>query len=90
MSDFSVHLASGTIDGVNDEFGTPTDYDSGSLRAIVNGAIYDPSDEQYGLTELTGNTFRLNTPPKAGFILQVSYREIPVVGSPYDPDGVLP
>ena len=92
MNNYSevVHLATGTIDGVADEFGTPTDYDAGSLHAIVNGAMYDPSDDQYGITELTSNTFRINTPPKVGFVLQVFYREIPVVGSPTDPDGVLP
>lgn len=92
MNNYSevVHLAIGDVDGVNDEFGTPTDYTAGSLRSIVNGAIYDPSDDQYGITELTSNTFRINTPPKVGFVLQVLYREIPVVGSPWDPDGVLP
>lgn len=92
MNNYSevVNLAIGDIDGANDEFGTPTDYVSGTLRAVVNGAIYDVSDDQFGLTELTSNTFRLNTAPKTGFILQVRYREIPVVGSPYDPDGVLP
>lgn len=91
MSSFTVVKdVAGTVDGANTDFTTPTDYTTGTLRAIINGAIYSISDEQFGLTELTSNTFRLNTAPKVGFVVQALYSEIAVVGSPYDPDGVLP
>ena len=85
-----VKNVAGDVDGANADFTTPTDYLSGTLRAIVNGAIYPIDDDQFGITELTSNTFRINTAPKVGFVVQAIYSEIAVVGSPWDPDGVLP
>jgi len=91
MSSFTVvNTVSGVIDGANTDFATPTDFTSGTLRAVINGATYPVDDDQFGLTELSSNSFRLNTAPKVGFIVQALYSEIAVVGSPWDPDGVLP
>jgi len=91
MSAFTVvNTVVGDINGVNTDFTTPTDYTSGTLRAVINGITYPVDDDQYGITELTSNSFRLNLAPKTGFNVQALYSEIAVVGSPFDPDGVLP
>lgn len=83
-----VKLAVGTVDGVNPDFETPTTYVPGSVRGIVNGLTYDPSDSVYGITEVPYTGFTFNVAPKVGSVVQVFYSETPFDGSPFDPDNV--
>jgi hypothetical protein len=80
----------GDIDGVNRNFVTETPFATGTLRGVVNGITYPIDDENFGITEISDTEFQFNVAPKVGFIVQAFYSEIPVVGSPYDPDHVLP
>jgi len=80
----------GDVDGVNRNFTTPTPYLAGTLRGVVNGLIYPVDDDNFGITEISDTEFQFNVAPKTGFRIQAFYGDIPVVGSPYDPDGVLP
>lgn len=75
-------------DGVETDFTVPSRFQLGSFRAIVNGIVYDPSDEQWGFAELNPTTVRFLHAPKAGFHLQGYYREPYAEGSPFGPDPI--
>jgi len=85
-----IELGIGLVDGSNRDFRTPTSFVNGTPRAIINGVLYNTEDERFGLVELSNIDVRLNVAPKEGFSVQFFYRETPVDGSPFDPDGVLP
>jgi hypothetical protein len=90
MADFAEKIEELTPepDGVVTDFIVPTRFDLGSVRAIVNGIVYPPSDEQWGYAELNETTIRFTNPPKAGFVLQAFYREPYAEGSPFGPDPI--
>lgn len=78
----------GDVDGVNPDFITPTVYISGTLRAIVNGVVYDSSHPYYGWTEIDNTSIQMVTPPEAGSRMQAFIREAEPVGSPFSPEEV--
>jgi len=80
----------GDVNGVNKDYTSPTPFVLGTARAIVNGAPYSPSDDQWGYTELDDTTIRMNNAPKTGFIMQLFYREQIAEGSPFHPTGAYP
>lgn len=77
-------------DGARTDFTAPTAFVAGTARAVVNGVAYDPSDDQWGYSELSTTEIRFANPPKAGFGLMLDYQEPVVSGSPFDPSGVYP
>jgi len=88
----------GTINGVNKVFITPTAYVSESIRVILNGQVYEETDGRKGWTELTETTIELTEAPRSGDVLQAFYQDKysdhlglqAVVGTPFDPNGILP
>lgn len=78
----------GTVDGANRDFSTPTKFVLGTFRAIVNGSVYAPDDDDWGFQEMSEYTIRFNTAPKVGFDLQGYYREPVVDGSPIGPPPI--
>ncbi|PNX51459.1 MAG: hypothetical protein BV456_03085 [Thermoplasmata archaeon M8B2D] len=88
----------GTIDGVNKSFETPTKFVSGTIKIVVNGQIYEPDDENFGWIETSDSSIDLETAPIDGDILQAFYQDLDtehlglnnVIGTPFDPDGILP
>lgn len=88
----------GTVDSVNKGFSTPSRYVAGTIKVMVNGQTYEPSDDNYGWTELTDISIEFTNPPWVGDILQAFYNDLDsegislqnVVGTPFDPSGVLP
>lgn len=79
-----IKALNGTVDGVNTDFTVPTQYVLGTIRVIVNGVVYSPSDTQWGYTELNDTTIRMKTAPLAGFKMQAFYREPKAQGSPFE------
>ena len=88
----------GTVNGVNKGFSTPTRYKSGSIKVVVNGQIYEPDDDEYGWTETSDISIDFDNAPLTNDILQAFYLDADseglslqnVVGTPFDPNGVLP
>jgi hypothetical protein len=89
---------SGTIDGVNKSFNTPSKFVSGTIKIVVNGQVYEPDDENFGWTETSDQSIDLVTAPIADDVLQAFYQDLDtehlglnnVIGTPFDPDGILP
>jgi len=88
----------GTVDGVNKSFETPTKFVYGTIKIIVNGQIYEPDDENFGWIETSDSSIDLETAPIVGDVLQAFYQDLDtehlglnnVIGTPFDPDGILP
>lgn len=88
----------GTVDSVNKGFSTPTRFVAGSIKVMVNGQVYEPSDDNYGWSETSDQSIEFANPPWVNDILQAFYQDLDsegvslqnVVGSPFDPTGVLP
>ena len=90
----------GVVDGVNQQFSTPSRFVAGSLRVIWNGQVYEPGDGRWGWTELTDQSIEFTTrAPRVGDVIEAHYLEKDtagqigvehVVGSPFDPNGILP
>lgn len=88
---------SGSVGTGNRTFQTPTSFEPGSIKVMVNGQVQDASDERLGWTEIADNSILMNVAPKVGDFLQAYYRDKAgflglddVKGSPFDPSGVLP
>ncbi len=88
----------GTVDGVNKQFATPSAFVADSIRVVINGQVYEPDDDRKGWTELTDITIELIEAPRAGDVLQAFYQDKysehlgldDVRGTPFDPNGILP
>jgi hypothetical protein len=85
-----VKTLSGTINGSNRVFDTPTTYVAGSIIPIINGVVYAAADDDWGCAEVDSNTIRLNTAPAVGYLVQAFYVESEATGSPFDPTGMFP
>jgi len=91
-------LLNGDIDGINKTFTTDTPFVSGSIRVIVNGQVYEASDDVYGWAEIDESTIEMIVAPLQNDLLQGFYQDKAseyvlldnVIGSPFDPNGVLP
>jgi hypothetical protein len=89
---------SGVVNGSNTTFTTPTAYVTGSIRIIVNGLFYEEDDDEYGWSEIDGTTIQMDNAPLTGDTIQAFYLDEDsehegqdiFIGSPVDPDGVLP
>jgi hypothetical protein len=90
VSTEQIRRLSGTVDGVNKNFTTPTPYVATSLRLIRNGQVYEADDSTFGWTEVSTTEIQLLEAPIAGEVLQGFYSELRSLGSPFDPLGVLP
>ena len=80
----------GTVNGVNATFTTPTVYRTGTIRPIINGVVYPQADDDWGCTEVDEETITLNTAPETGYLVQAFYEEAVSIGLPVDPNGVYP
>jgi hypothetical protein len=88
----------GVTDGANRTFTTPTKYVSDSIKIIINGQLYEDSDDNFGWTEIDDETIELTIAPINGDILQAFYQDkesghlifTGAIGSPFDPNGILP
>lgn len=87
----------GTVDGFNRTFESPTAFVAGSVRVFVNGQAQDKDDGRLGWVELNDHTIRMFVAPKNLDFLQAFYQELCEVpwignvrGSPFDPNGVIP
>lgn len=78
----------GVVDGVNQDFTTPSIYIFGTLSVIVNGVIYDSSHPYYGWTEVDETSVQLTTAPETGSRIQAFYQEAEPQGSPFSPTEV--
>lgn len=86
---------SGSINGSNKTFVTPTKYVSGTIRVIVNGQVYESNEDVYGWSETDDETVELNEAPRTGDVLQAFYQDKDsehlgtiMVGSPFNPVGL--
>lgn len=95
----TIRALAGTANGVNVVFTTPTEYQAGSLRLVLNGQVYEPTDSTFGWAETGTNEITLTTAPRAGDVLQAFYRDYTgvtvdptdvVVGSPFYPGELGP
>ncbi len=95
----TIRALSGTANGINKVFTTPTEYQAGSLRLVWNGQVYEPTDSIFGWTETGTNEITLTTAPRAGDVLQAFYRDFTgttvdptdvVIGSPFYPGELGP
>ncbi len=94
----TIEELSGTIDGVNKTFTTPSAYVPGSIKVIWNGQLYDESDEIKGWSETDDTTIEFTNAPISGDVLLAFYQDASsaavglcdVVGTPFDPAGGLP
>ncbi len=88
----------GTVDSANKGFSKPTRFVVGSIKIMVNGQVYEPGDDNYGWSETSDQSIEFTNPPWVNDILQAFYQDLDsegvslqnVVGSPFDPTGVLP
>lgn len=79
-------------------FNTPSKFVAGTVRVVQNGQVYEPDDTRKGWAEITDQTVQMVEAPRAGDILQAFYMDADsehigldnVVGSPFDPNGVIP
>jgi len=95
----TIRALAGTTDGLNKVFTTPTEFQAGSFRLVLNGQLYEPADPIFGWTETGTNQVVLTTAPRAGDVLQAFYRDYlgievsgtgdVIVGSPFFP-GEIP
>jgi len=69
-----VEDAIGVINGFNTSYATPTPYQSGTLRAFLNGQLIAATDDD-GPTETGADTFSMGLPPRTGDRLRVRYLE---------------
>jgi hypothetical protein len=76
MIPFVHEMVVGTIDGINVNFLTSTDYATGSLQVWRNGQLNRKNEPAEGWTELGLNAFSLNTAPLLGDAIQVGYRPL--------------
>lgn len=74
MANPVIKQAIGTVDGINTTFQTQVPYQTGSVRAFVNGLVRVQGDED-GWTEGGGSTIELTEAPKTGD--RVSFYYIP-------------
>ena len=79
MSEPILAEAIGTIDGVNDEFQTPSPYFAGTLFAYLNGQLLAQDDDD-GPIELGTNQVRMRIAPRDGDVLHFYYDTKPPVG----------
>ena len=88
----------GSVNGVNKQFSTITKFVPGTIRVVQNGQVYEADDERKGWTELTDQTIEMIEAPRTGDEMQAFYQDadsehlglVNVIGSPFDPNGVLP
>jgi hypothetical protein len=88
----------GAIDNVNKIFTTDERYVPGTIRLIWNGQVYEADDTRHGWTEIDDQTVETDRPPRPSDELQAFYQNKDsetiglenVVGSPFDPRGILP
>lgn len=75
----------GVVDGLNTTFTTPSPFVSGTLKVIVNGLVYDSSDDYFGWTEVNEEEITMLNAPLTGYVLQAFYQEAEPQGSPFHP-----
>lgn len=88
----------GIVDGVNRTFTTPSKYVTGTIKVVWNGQVYEDTDDRTGWTEIDDETIELTEAPLVDDVLQAFYQDKDsqhlgldsVVGSPFDPNGILP
>ena len=79
----------GVVDGTNRTFTIAERFELGTPRAIVNGVVYEPSDEYFGYAELNSYTIRFTHAPKVGYRLYLFYRVAVAEGSPFSGSPTL-
>jgi len=95
-----IEVLTGAVDGVNRQFSTPSRFIAGRIRVIWNGQVCEPNDGRWGWTELTDQSIEFDhRSPRVGDVIEAHYLEKDtagqigvegVVGSPFDPNGILP
>lgn len=75
----------GTVDGANRNFTTPAPFVTGTIKSIINGVVYESTDDNYGFTEVSSSEIQLNTAPKSWYKLQLFMQEAEMQGSPFHP-----
>lgn len=87
----------GSVDGHNRTYQTPTQYEPGSIKVMINGQVQDVADERLGWEEVAPNAIEMFVAPKVGDFIQAFYRDQAgiiglddVQGSPFDPEGRWP
>ena len=88
----------GVINGINKTFTTLTRYVPGTLRLFWNGQSYEADDSRKGWTEIDDQTIETIKAPRPNDELQAFYQDADsqhlgfdsVIGTPFDPNGVLP
>jgi hypothetical protein len=89
----------GEADGINRIFETPSKFVVGTLRVFVNGQACEATDDRKGWHEQSDNVVVMTRAPRSGDVLQAFYQDkdisgqlglSDVVGSPYDPRGIMP
>lgn len=98
MSDNLIVRLTGAVNGINKEFDTPSAFDAGSFRLILNGQVYEPDDMKWGWSEVSDSRVLLVNAPRTGDEVQGFYQvkgtggsgADVVIGSPFDPNGLIP
>lgn len=83
----TIRALAGTVNGINAVFTTPTEFEAGSLRLVLNGQLYEPTDTKFGWSETGTNQITLTTAPRSGDVLQAFYRDLD--GVEVDPENVV-
>lgn len=96
MYDTVIEIMSPIPDGINTDFSVAKKFVSGTTKIIVNGQIYESTDEQYGYSENGDDGVKFVIPPLAGDVIQLFMQDSQTstvsqpIGSPFDPNGILP
>ena len=76
-----IEIMGGAVDGVNQQFTTPTRYQAGRLRVFWNGQLAQPADGRWGWTELTDQSIQFDAQtPRVGDVIEAHYLEKDVAG----------
>lgn len=85
-----IRQLTGDVNGVNKIFTAPSPFVAGSFRPIWNGSVYEQGDVRFGCAEDSDTQVTLTIAPLTGEVIQGFYEDAGMVGSPFDPEGVLP
>jgi len=67
-----ITVVKGDIDGVNRDFITPDPYQTGTLRAFLNGCVHRAEDND-GWEETSSTGFRMKSAPVTGDTVSAYY-----------------
>lgn len=77
-----IELLFGPIDGANQVFTTSAIYLPGTVKLVVNGQIFDKTDDNFGFSETGSNEITTNFIPVIGDVLQCFYTQLRSTGGP--------